>query len=748
MSWRNREATRTRSFSAFTVRLWAISIAATTAVLLSAVLLIVSVHKADRLAVDRQRALIAAALDQSLARVGYEQESSTVWTEAARRVRQPSPDLDWLDGNLGIWFHSYYHHDLVFILDPAGQPIYAMEAGRRVAPTAFQSHAAHAAAPLVDDVRRQIHAPDYLAESPPSAGSADFALVEGHPAIVSVKPIEAERGEADTALNAGYMHISVVFLDHDFARTLSQSFRIEDPVFGSSPRDGSAVPLRSKDGRTLRYITWSPFRPGTIVSHGIAPAMLFAALLMGAVIFLLLRHLKGRTLALHASEAQAQYLASHDPLTGLPNRTLFQERVRRELTRVHSEGGQVAYLYLDLDGFKDVNDTFGHPAGDELIRVIAGELGDVLGEGDMAARVGGDEFAILQVESRGPADAEALCRRIRTMFDEPFKVGETGIAMGVSIGIAMGSRINADATELARKADVAMYEAKAAGGGWTFFSPAMDASRRGRRELELNLRDALRSEDQIEVHYQPTFAAKSLRLTGVEALARWRHPTRGWIDPASFIPVAEACGLIEELGLRVLREACAVARNWPVPTIAVNVSAVQLRDPTFADQVLAILTQNKLPPERLEIEVTETSFIDNAGACGLNLRRLHDVGVGIALDDFGTGYSSFSHLNGFSVDRIKIDRSFVAASGPGGEGQAIVRWIVNMAKTSGLKITAEGVETEEQQHYLARIGCNELQGYHLARPMPAHEIAALLQARGPEARRMTRRKPVVSEVGG
>jgi len=745
VTWRSRGANQHRSFSTITGVLWGISIAAAAAVLLSVFLLTASVRQADELAVEQQRTLISKALDQSIERVQHDQESSTIWTEAARQVASPVLDFTWLDGNLGVWFYTFYGHDEVFILNPAGRPIYAMRSGYRVTPASFFDRVAPVAEPLIAGLRQQLRKHLPYNGTLMSAGSADFTILAGHPAIVSVKPIIPERGSAERGLDAGFMHVSVVFLDHAFARSLNRDFQIKDPVFLVAPAANlPSIALRNRDGRVLRYLAWSAFEPGTLISRDIVPVMICATILVGTIIFFLLRRLRGRTLELHASEAQAKYFASHDPLTGLANRSLFHDRVRRELGRPRDDGLQVAYLYIDLDGFKGVNDTFGHAVGDDLIRTVAVEIGGAVAARDALARVGGDEFAILQTGIRGPAEVEALCKRLTAVFESPFHIGESTMSVGVSIGVALAARDPIDATELARKADIAMYEAKAAGGGWAFFSPAMDASRRGRREMEADLRAALKSGDQLTIHYQPQFTARSLHPTGVEALARWRHPTRGWIDPATFILLAEECGLIDELGAWVLGQACGAARNWAIETIAVNASAGQLRNPDFADQVFATLAKAGLPPDRLEIEVAETALIDNAAACSLNIERLHAQGVRIALDDFGTGYSSFSHLSGFPVDRIKIDRSFVAASGPGGEGQSIVRWIVNIAKTAGIRVTAGGVETREQQLFLSRIGCTELQGNFLAEAMPADQISDLLRAPGGKVRSPRRRARMVA----
>ena len=383
-------------------------------------------------------------------------------------------------------------------------------------------------------------------------------------------------------------------------------------------------------------------------------------------------------------------------------------------------------LYLDLDGFKGVNDTFGHPAGDELIRGVATRLVANVRATDLVARVGGDEFVIIQCDIGAPAAAEILCMRLIEAVCVPFDLAGAQVRVGVSIGIAIGPADASEPIELARKADIALYEAKAGGRGrFMFFAEPMDASIRHRREIESGLRTALAGGDQLEVHYQPLYAAPSGTLCGAEALIRWRHPEHGPIPPSAFVPIAEEGGLIEKMGEWVMDQACRAAVRWPNGTVSVNVSASQLRKADFAMRTLAIVEAAGLNPARLEIEITETSFIQNAASCQPNLTALRARGVKIALDDFGTGYSSFSHLRSFAVDRIKIDRSFVGGIDARDDGRPIIQAIVDLAKASGLKVTAEGVETREQSRVLAEAGCDVLQGYYLGRPMPADRIDAL-----------------------
>ncbi len=693
-------------------------------------LMLLSARQADSLAMRRQQQLVATVLKQSIQRTAHDQEVSTIWDDAVREVHRPVLDLEWIDANLGVWLHTYYGHDEAFIIAPDGRPIYGMRGGRRVAPTTYGGDLRQLATPLVEQLRRKLRHPSpgdvsAFAQSP---GAMDLGVVGRHPAIISVKPILPEIGTAKQPAGTEFLHISVRYLDGTFVRELARQYGLEAATFSriASADDRSDVVLKSAVGQRLGYITWVPFLPGSLMAKRVAPLLVLTLLVMLVVVMILLRHVRQSTLALEASEAQAQHLAFHDPLTGLPNRAMFEDRLAHELARIRGTSGLLAVLYLDLDGFKTVNDTFGHPAGDELVREVGKRLAATIRSTDLVARIGGDEFAIVQCDIDTPAAAEILCMRIIEGIDAPIGIAGSQARVGISLGIALGPADAAERSELTRKADIALYEAKAAGKGrYMFFAERMDASIRSRREIESSLRTALDAGDQLEVYYQPLYSARTGAITGAEALVRWHHPQHGMISPAMFVPIAEETGLIEQLGEWVLDQACRAAVRWPISTISVNVSAVQLRNSDFADRVMAVLDASGLDPSRLELEITETSFIENAANCQPNLVALRQRGIKLALDDFGTGYSSFTHLQNFAVDRLKIDRSFVDGIGHNEAGSPIIQAIVDLAKASGLKITAEGVETAEQSAFLSQVGCNSLQGFLLARPMPASAVDAI-----------------------
>jgi diguanylate cyclase (GGDEF)-like protein len=695
-----------------------------------AIMVFVTGSKADQLARQNQQHLLATVLQNRIDATAHDQEGVTVWDEALAHVSAPVPDLAWIDDNLGTWVGDYYGIDQVYIVNSAGQPIYGMRAGEVVRPDEYNLEVRPIALRLISNVHSAMAQPVPVANDKGwrSPGAIGLGVINSRPAIISAKPIIGDSISQKAGTEP--IHVAVRYLDGAFVQELAESYALKDARFTIDRPANSreAVPLRDGDGRIFGYLTWKPFRPGTLLIGGLAPLSAIALLTICGVLCILLRHIRRSVLAREASEAQAQHLAFHDVLTGLPNRMMFDDRLAHEVAKARGRDQSVALLYLDLDGFKAVNDTLGHPAGDELIRLVGTRLQDALRKTDLVARIGGDEFAIIQTGVRSPAEVEVLCLRVLEVINEPCAVAGTQARVGVSIGIAIGPADADDRAELARKADIALYEAKAAGKGrFLFFAEEMDASIQRRQQIEADLRRAMEAGDQLEVYYQPLYSPESGTVTGAEALLRWHHPKEGMISPTLFVPIAEQSGQIGHIGEWVLEQACRDAREWPIGRISVNVSAVQLRTHDFADRALAILQRTGLPPERLEIEVTETSLIENSSGCEANLKKLRAAGAQVALDDFGTGYSSFSHLRALSVDRLKIDRSFVSGIGSAAEGSAIISAIIDLARAIGLKVTAEGVETPEQHRFLSRIGCNSLQGYLLARPMPAMEMDRMFE---------------------
>ncbi|MEA1833509.1 EAL domain-containing protein [Methylobacterium durans] len=424
----------------------------------------------------------------------------------------------------------------------------------------------------------------------------------------------------------------------------------------------------------------------------------------------------------HRIEGRILHMAHHDALTGLPNRTAFGAHLERAL----SVGGEIAVLCLDLDRFKAVNDTFGHAAGDALLRTVAERLRAVLCGSGMIARLGGDEFVIALDGPQGGHRVEALAERIIEAVGQSIDIDGHLADVGVSIGVAIGPRDGADPDTLFRNADIALYRAKAAGrNGYRFYEAGMAAAAAARTLLQLELREAVQS-GGFRLHYQPVMDLRRGTISGFEALLRWPHPRRGLISPADFVPMAEETGLITRLGAWVLREACLEAAEWRADIrVAVNVSAVQFARGGLEEVVTLALAVSGLAPQRLELEITETVLMSDGEAALACLHRLRALGVRIALDDFGTGYSSLSYLRLFPFDRIKIDRSFIREIGRP-ENAAIVRAVRALASDLGALVTAEGIETDEQLAFVRRLDCEEGQGFLFSPARPPAAIPALL----------------------
>ena len=427
------------------------------------------------------------------------------------------------------------------------------------------------------------------------------------------------------------------------------------------------------------------------------------------------------------AQTRLSYLAHHDALTGLLNREKFREELDQAISRTKRDG-RVAVLYLDLDHFKEINDSLGHPVGDELLKQIAARLQSSIREGDKIARLGGDEFAIIQ-ENRELAaiEVESLANRAIDLIGAPYSIDGHQLNVGASVGIALSPEDGQDSGQLLKNADIALYRAKSDGRGvYRFFEAGMDARAQARRLLEIDLRSALQREE-LEVFYQSIHNARNTDVLGFEALIRWTHPLRGLVAPGHFIPLAEQTGLIIQIGEFVLRKACADAAGWSRPArVAVNLSPIQFKNSQLVATIISALSDSGLPPQRLELEITESVLLHNSETTLATLHELRKLGIRISMDDFGTGYSSLSYLRSFPFDKIKIDRSFITDLALRADCMAIVRAVTGLAKSLGISTVAEGVETLEQLKLLQVEGCDEVQGFLFNKPRPAVEVELML----------------------
>jgi diguanylate cyclase (GGDEF)-like protein len=718
-----------------------------------------SATRSDAASRDRQVREVRLAIGATLDELAQSQAGVAIWDPALAEVRKREPNLDWLDQNVGTWLNYVFSHELDIILDGQDRPVYAMEGGIRVAPTAYE-RIEKGVAPLARAVRersggpanpherlpnRKLHPHSTVRTSPSALHATDLVRIDGNAAAASVMRMVPSSYERGSARGEEPLLISVRYLNTVLMHDLQEERGIVGARVTNAPaRRSSAehsVELFSSRGQRVGYFTWRPEMAGKTILHsvllqgGIAVAALLAllaALIVGVGRLMSrdarsIQRLEEARLELQASEAQALYLANHDSLTALPNRAAFSKFVDEAIAK-GSADTLLGLMLIDLDRFKLVNDTLGHLAGDQLIRAVALRLVTCVGDHNVVARLGGDEFAICMVDCSDTSDLTKAAQAILGELRQPFEILGSSVHVGGSIGIAVYPSQGSDRTELLRKADIAMYRAKEGGrDGYRFFTPEMDESIVSRRIIEHDLRAALHSGGELFVAYQPKISATGKRVIGLEALVRWQHPTRGQLPPDAFISVAEECGLIDVLGEWVLGEACRVARRWPGLSMAVNLSPIQLRAPHLSRSIRSIVLDAGVKPEQIELEVTEGILVEDDEVVKAALKDLRACGFRIALDDFGTGYSSLSYLKKFKIDRIKIDKSFINRLGHDSEAIAIVQAVIALGHAMALSVTAEGVETGEQERLLQDAGCNELQGFLFSKALVEQDLGAFFR---------------------
>ena len=562
--------------------------------------------------------------------------------------------------------------------------------------------------------------------APASSAASRIVNVGGEPVLLSVALFD-KAGERMTI--AGVRPIDGRVLAEISWRTGATMVDLRMEPVNAKPWSSMAIPVRSGLGEAPPlYLVWKGDQPGDRLAAEIAPIFLVMTALFAAwAVF----HMRGITGDLAAGERRAIHLAGHDPLTGLPNRLLFNELLQRELADGTDSGRRAALMTIDVHRLKEINDNYSHLAGDKLITSFCERLKPLLTPTDVMGRTGGDEFCIMRVGNITVAECESLARRLIKTVEESFEIDGIDIHTSISIGIATTSSAPRDALELMRCSDIALLHAKTQGvGRYAFFERKMSDQIRATKQMEVDLRAAIEA-DMLTVNYQPVMAADGLTIVGAEALCRWKHPTAGWVSPVDFIKVAEERGLIGALGEWVLRRACTDARNWGGLHVAVNVSPVQFRQTAFVARVERILQETGFDPTHLELELTESAIVSDEDQAEEAMIQLRARGVRLALDDFGTGYSSLIYLRRFAFDKIKIDRSFLQSMEATGESAIIVHSCVHLGRALGLTVTAEGIELPEQHRFLQAVGCHELQGYMFSKPLPLAEFEIFLEAHRP-----------------
>jgi len=699
-----------------------------------------SAQRADEVAVQHERDLFARALDSLGERILREADSVATAPAATSNIRDKF-DPDWVDARVGRWLDTYFDHDCILVFDGSDEPIYARADGGLAGP-AWLAKAWPEIKPTLDYMRGRVttlRGAISIDNNKPGPSTIHTHAVEirkfmGRPAVLAAVAVGTV-DDVSLAFDAKTpILLSVETIDGGVLMAIASQLRLanlreinDEPV----PPGDFVYELVDQSNNPIARYAWTPKQPGAEIVHSVVPFIAVALAGFALLAAFVLRYMRRTAAAIAVGESRLRHLAMHDPLCGLPNRIFFSERLEQVIQEVRLGSSPSALFYIDLDHFKDVNDTLGHHVGDELIRNVTLRLSHTLRGDDLVARLGGDEFAVISSIGDDHGKMMSLAQRLIAAICAPYSITGHNIVIGASIGIAVIDRTCAGAADIMRYADMALYRAKNEGRNRAcIYDEAMDADLSNRKLLEADLRQAI-DNDSLQVLYQPIVNKSGEILVGVEALCRWTHPTRGEIPPSEFIAAAEHSGLIIDLGAWVLRRACLDGKAWPDLTVAVNVSPLQFRRTDFCKMVERTLAETGFDPTRLELELTESVLIGNVDTAEASMIRLKEMGVRVALDDFGTGYSSLLYLRRFPFDKLKIDRSFVRSIEKAADAAAIVHAVVSLGRGLGMKVTAEGVETADQQLFLRAAGVHSMQGYRFGKAVSAAEITARLQSAEP-----------------
>jgi diguanylate cyclase (GGDEF)-like protein len=694
---------------------------------------------ANTTAVERERTLVENALDQSIIRVLNEQKSVAWWDDAVMNVAQRRLNTDWADVQIGMYLSETYGHAELYVLNANDQPVYSWVGGENAGADAYARRAAEFA-PLVHEVRTGAREYPRVRDQAFVASQAAYRdllgarvarwgghilSVDGQPSVVTAITIVPNL-EFDLVQGTPFLLVSVVPIDQTFMSDIGRSLLMSDLTItdtAAHDRAHNVDAFRADDGSTVAYLSWTPRRPGQNLLTYVLPLVALGVLAVGFLAHMMISRLKRASGELETREARAQHEAKHDQLSGLPNRRHFVEHLQESLDGLlqHRNGARIAVAYVDVDRFKDVNDTLGHQAGDALIVSVASRLQGVLQPGDFIARFGGDEFAVMR-RAAGEREGGELATLLRAAFEESFDVHGQNVRMTASIGLCMAPEHGLSPAELMRNADIALYQGKNQGRDRAMmFCAEMAAELEGRREIEVDLGVAIENGD-LAVHYQPVISCKTGEVTGVEALLRWNHPVRGQISPGVFVPVAEETGLMPALGAFVLERAFEDSKRWPNIQIAINLSPVQFRHVELIELLQYLLLTHNVDPSRFVLEVTEGVLLEASDRNRETIDAIRALGFRVALDDFGTGYSSLSYLSEFRFDKIKIDRGFVTGIQERKRALTIIQSVVTLGRGLGMDIVAEGVENEAEATVMRLVGVTELQGFFFSPARPAEQI--------------------------
>jgi diguanylate cyclase (GGDEF)-like protein len=661
----------------------------------------------DRQEAD-QRAAMQAALES--VRAGLAEQTMSRAMELAATASPEGPDLSARLAPAGPADAAY---ERAYLLDHEGRIIAAYPQPQPRLPAELERLIAH------------------LTRGSSPRVMTDFVVIDDAPTLVALAALKPAGGEAGSTR----VLLTARRLDGALLHGLEQRVGVRDLAFDSAPHEGRVVhSMLGEGGRMVGWLSWEHDRPMTRTLWQLVPLLVLIALGVAVSAIMAVREMRKTTRELARSQAEVWRLAHEDTLTGLPNHRKLLDVVAHALAaRAGTE--VVTFAYLDLDGFKEINDTLGHQGGDQLLAAVADRLRSVVPPGATCGRFGGDEFAVVMT-SQTHEDGLNLARMVHDAVNKPYWIDGRVIESGGSIGLAQAPRDAERQGDLTHRADLALREAKRMGRRLLVsFVPAMDSRFEEERFFKRELQKALIG-DMMDVQYQPIVTADGARVVGVEALLRWTHPTRGEIPPSIFVPIAEQTGMMDELGAFVLNRALSDARRWPDLYIAVNLSPVQVRDRAIVERVTATMQRTGIEPSRVLLEITEGVLMENPEEAKRRLEGLRALGVRIALDDFGSGYSSFSYLQRFPFDKLKIDRGFVQSLSDSANGGVIIQAIVALGRALGVTVLVEGVETEEQRVLLRLAGCDEMQGYLFAKPAPRDVIDRLWADAGAQRARL------------
>ena len=711
LSWRNIPTARTLSILIF--------IAGIGLIISVVALLHLSLHlissKTNEIDEHRSALSVQGAIETSVNRVSSLVIDNAVWDDAAREVYQPQLDTRWLDNIWGAAYKSSNLYDGTFVLDEHYKVLWG---SFRSQP--FQEKSLD----FFGEGFRVLlnkHAAAQVIEQNITAG---ITRTRHGIAFIAIGLIKPRITPLQVPGNMRRYLVITRHIDTQNLKALGDTFQIENLRFSLNRTNDSSVPLKSSAGDLLGYLSWEPQLPGARAAHAAAWEIRQIIIFVAALILLFIMLSSAGLYKLAKGEKLARSTAMTDWLSRLPNRRALLARL--EALSLANPNEAISVVFIDLDGFKDVNDIYGHDVGDRLIVELSRTLRDKVPDGGMLARMGGDEFAMTISGDRASEKASRFAEQVLVMLDLPIRLSERTIYIGASIGIASGTLLECTSSELFRRADIAMYHSKMNGKGQiTHYDAELNSARERKVAIENEIREGL-LHDEFDVWYQPIVDARSQAIVGVEALVRWPRRPAGALPPDAFITIAETSGLIHALGQFVLRRACRDLQPLSDLTLSVNISPAQFRDPDFENKVAVVLRDSHFPAHRLQLEITETYVLENPERSLSAIGNLKALGTAIALDDFGTGYSSIGYLRRFNFDTIKIDKSLAGLVDQDEQAAALVGGTIRIASALGMAVVAEGIENEKQMKLLRLAGCDRLQGFFFSAPMP---IDALRQHR-------------------